>query len=125
VILEGHLRAIAEALAVDFPEQVEKRTRFDQFLSNLQAERQSMQGADTVAHLVEIFHLRFHACAGLTVSSAAELIVPAWMDERSEITGAMAATLNWFVDTERFSSEWITDANELATSLNQAGGSTC
>ena len=41
------------------------------------------------------------------------------------IPGALASTLNWFVDTERFSSEWIANANELATRLNQVGGSTC
>ena len=125
VILEGHLRAIAEALAVEFPEQVEMRTRFDRFLSNLQAERQAIGGSETVAHLVELFDRRFHACAGLTVDSAAELIASAWIDERSGIPGAMASTLNWFVDTERFSSEWIANANELATRLNQVGGSTC
>jgi hypothetical protein len=125
VILEGHLRAIAQALAVEFPEQLEMRTRFDRFLSNLQSEHQAIGGSDTVAHLVELFDRRFHACAGLTVDSAAELIASAWSDERSGIPGAMASTLNWFVDTERFSSEWIANANELATRVNQVGGSTC
>src|SRR5439155_320771 len=71
------------------------------------------------------FDRRFHACAGLTVDSAAELIASAWIDELSGIPGALASTLNWFVDTERFSSEWIANANELATRLNQVGGSTC
>jgi hypothetical protein len=110
---------------VEFPEQVEMRTRFDRFLSNLQAERQAIGGSETVAHLVELFDRRFHACAGLTVDSAAELIASAWIDELSGISGALASTLNWFVDTERFSSEWIANANELATRLKQAGGSTC
>ena len=45
VILEHHLRLIQGALAVEFRNQVEMRTRFDQFLSGLEAERQPIWAA--------------------------------------------------------------------------------
>ena len=45
VILERHLRLIQEALALEFRDQVEMQTRFDQFLSGLEAERQPIKEA--------------------------------------------------------------------------------
>jgi heme oxygenase len=123
VILERHLRLIQETLAVEFRDQVEMRTRFDQFLSGLEAERQSMGGVR--AHLVEQFDLRFRVCAGLKVSSAAELIASAWIDEHCGIRGALASVRDWFADSERFSEEWIANVNEFVTQLKNAGRSSC
>lgn len=123
VILERHLRLIQGALAVEFQDQVETRTSFDQFLSGLEAERQPMAGG--IAHLVKQFDLRFRVCAGLKVSSAAELIVSAWIDERSGIRGALASVHDWFADSERFSDEWIANVNEFVTQLKNARSSSC
>ncbi len=118
VILEGHLHAIQEALAAEFPQQVEMRGRFDKFLSNLAAERLAM-----AAHWVEDFDQQFRKCAGLTVDSAAELIASAWVDERSGILGALESTRSWFVDVGRFSKDWIELVNELVARLDQGAGS--
>jgi hypothetical protein len=78
-----------------------------------------------MAHLVEEFDLRFHACTGLKVSSAAELIASAWIDEHSGISGALASVSDWFADSERFSEEWIANVNEFVTQLKNAVGSSC
>ena len=123
VILERHLRLIQEALAVEFRDQVEMQTRFDQFLSGLEAERQPIGSG--VAHLVEQFDLRFRVCGGLKVASAAELIASAWIDEHSGIPGALASVSDWFADSERFSVEWIANVNEFVTQLKNARRSSC
>jgi heme oxygenase len=123
VILERHLQRIQEALAVEFEDQVEMRTRFDPFLAALKAERQPIE--DCIAHLVEQFDLKFRACAGHKVPSAAELIASAWMDERSGIRGALASVRDWFTDSERFSEEWIADVNEFVIQLRNVKDSSC
>ena len=123
IILERHLHLIQVALAVDFPDQFEMRTRFDRFLSGLEAERHPMAGG--IAHLIEQFDLRLSVCPGLKVSSAAELIASAWIDEHSGIRGALASVRDWFADPERFSEEWIENVNEFVTQLKDAGGSSC
>jgi len=123
VILERHLRLINEALAIEFRDQPEMQTRFEQFLSGLEAERQPIWGS--IAHLVEQFDLRFRVCAGLKVPSAAELIASAWIDECSGIDGALASVRDWFADSERFSEEWVADVNEFVTRLKSAEGSQC
>ena len=123
VILERQLHLIQQALAVDFPDQVEMRTRFDQFLSALDAERQSV--ARAMARLIEQFGLSFRVCSGFKVPSAAELIASAWVDERSGIRGALASVYDWLADSRRFSDEWIANVNELVTQLKNVEGSPC
>ena len=124
VILEWHLRAISQALAVDFPEQKEMQARFDRFLSGLETERRAIAGGET-SRLVEQFNRRFCACQGLVVDSAAGLIASAWVDEHAGIRGALAAARDWFIDDGRFSRDWIGIVNDLVTELDQAGGSSC
>jgi hypothetical protein len=106
VILEQHLRIIIEELALEFSDQIERRKIFDLFLSRLDYERRSI-GSHTVGRLVKKFDQRFSACAGNAVPSAAELIASAWTDERFGICNALASTLGWFLDPERFTCEWI------------------
>lgn len=125
IVLETHLRVIAQAFADSFPEQIDKRERFDRFLSNLDAERRALGGASAALSLIEPFERRFRACAGSTVESAAQLIASAWIDERSGIAGALAAVRDWFADAERFSSDWIATVDALVTALDHAGQATC
>ena len=124
VILEAHLDTILRALAEDFAEQADLRTRFDPFLSALDAERQAPDGA-RVARLVERFDRRFRGCAGLAVESAAELIASAWMDERAGIPGAFAAVRDWFNAGERFSADWIATVAALVTELDRTDAPSC
>ena len=125
VILEAHLHVILQALAEEFPEAAEMRERVNPFLSRLDAERRALGVAESVPQLVEQFDRRFHACTGHMVESAAQLIASAWIDERSGITGARAALMDWFVDAGRFSTDWIANVRELVTELDQASCSAC
>jgi heme oxygenase len=111
VILEAHLRAIRQAITLEFPEKVEMRTQFDLFLSNREAERREHFGAGSP--LIDQFNRRFKACSGLQVESAAELIASAWIDERSGIAGSLPVMYNWFTDAGRFSTDWIINVDEL------------
>ena len=117
VILEAHLRAIQQAITLEFPEEVEMRTQFDLFLSNREAERRMHFGAGS--SLIDLFNHRFKACSGLQVESAAELIASAWIDERSGIAGSLPALYNWFTDAGRFSSDWIINVDELLTEFDR------
>ena len=78
-----------------------------------------------MTQLIEEFDQRFRSCAGFTVESAAKLIISAWVDGRSGMEGALAAVRNWFVDVDRFSSDWIENVNELLVKLDQAAKSPC
>jgi hypothetical protein len=125
VILEEHLHVILQALAVEFPERSEMRTRFDPFLLGLDAERRVLGNVEMVSNIVEQFDQRFHACPGLRIDSAAQLIASAWADERCGIAGSLKAVRVWFTDAGRFSSDWIATVNELVAKLDQAGKSPC
>lgn len=119
VILEAHLRAIQQAVALEFPEETGMRAQFDPFLSKREAERRSHFGAAYQSPLIGAFNRRFQACSGLKVASAAELIVSAWMDERSGVAGSLPALHNWFTDTGRFSKDWIVTVNDLLAEFDQ------
>jgi heme oxygenase len=125
VILEGHLAAISQALAVESPEQAQLRARFDPFLLSRDAERRALIGAESVSQLINQFDQRLRACAGLIVDSTAHLITSAWIDERSGITGALASVHGWFVDADRFSNAWIVNVTELVTKLDHAAKPSC
>lgn len=125
IVLETHLRLVAQGLAVSFPEQIDKRERFDRFLANLDAERRALGGASAALSLIEPFERRFRGCVGSTVESAAQLIAAAWIDERSGIDGALPAVRDWFADTRRFSSDWIATVDALVTALDRAGETIC
>jgi heme oxygenase len=124
VILEGHLRAIAQALAEEFPEQADQGARFDPFLAKLDGEYRAPGGAD-IARTVELFDRRFRDCAGLTVESAARLIASAWVDERSGIAGALVSVRDWFANAGRFQSDWIANVHALVAALDRIGGGPC
>jgi hypothetical protein len=119
VVLEVHLRTIRQAITLEFPEQIKMRTQFDLFLSNREAERRVYFGAEGQSPLIDVFNRRFQACSGLKVESAAELIVSAWMDERSRVTGSLSALHNWITDVGRFSGDWIANVNELLAELDR------
>jgi hypothetical protein len=125
VILEAHLATISEALAAESPEHAQLQARFDRFLSDRDAERRALRDSDSVARLIKQFDQRLRACAGPTVDSAAHLITSAWFDERSGIHGALAAVRDWFVKTDQFSKEWITNVNELVTRMDRAEKLSC
>jgi heme oxygenase len=125
VILEGHLLSILQLLAAEFPDQIEIRTRFDRFLSGLETERRGLGGIEPLSHLIAQFNRRFHGCSGLTVDSAASLIASAWIDERYGITGSLTAVQDWFVESERFSDDWIAAVDDLVATLDRAGKSPC
>jgi heme oxygenase len=125
VILEAHLAAISRELAVESPEHAEQRARFDRFLLSRDAERRALHDAEGVSQLIDHFDRRLHSCAGLTVDSTAHLIASAWVDERSGMVGALAVVRDWFVDADRFSSEWIAIVNELVGKLDQAAKPSC
>lgn len=125
VILAAHLRAILQALAVEFAGEAGMRAGFERFLSALDAERQALDGAGMVARLVDRFDRRLRGCAGPGVDSAAQLIASAWIDERSGIAGALAAVRGWFTDAERFPNDWIAAVNALLAALDRAGGPPC
>jgi heme oxygenase len=124
-ILEAHLQAILQTFVMEFPEQIKMPTQFDRFLSNLKAERRALFGASGRSHLIDVFDQRFRACAGFAVESAAELIVSAWVDERSGISGSLSALLSWFTDVGRFSSDWIANVNELLAKLDRVHEQQC
>jgi len=119
VVLEAHLRTIQQAITLEFPEQIKMRAQFDLFLSNRDAERRMYFGAEGQSPLIDVFNRRFHACNGLKVESAADLIASAWMDERSGVTGSLSALHDWFTDVGRFSRDWIADVNELLAELDR------
>jgi heme oxygenase len=125
VILEGHLAAISQALAVESLEDAQPRGRFDPFLLSRDAERRALIDAKSVSQLIDQFDQRLCACAGLTIDSTAHLITSAWVDERSGIRGALASVRGWFVDPDRFSDDWIANVNELVTKLDQAARPSC
>jgi hypothetical protein len=124
VILEGHLRVIAQALAEEFPEQADMGVRFDPFLAKLDGEHRALGGAE-IARTVELFDRRFRDCAGLTVESAARLIASAWVDERSGIAGALVSVRDWFANAGRFPSDWIANVHALVAALDRAGDRPC
>lgn len=125
VILEAHLAAISQALAVEFPEQAQQRARFDRFLVSRDSERRALVDAESASQLIDQFDQRLRACDGLRIDSTAHLITSAWIDERSGITGALASVRGWFVDPDRFSNAWIANVNELVTKLDQAAKPSC
>lgn len=119
VVLESHLTAIAQALALEFPEDLDVRTRFEPFLATLAAERAAPAGHQALQSLVDEFDDRLRQSDGYTVPHAAQLIHAAWVDERSGIPNALAATSDWFVDASRFSIQWIAAVHDLLTALDQ------
>ena len=125
VILKGHLQAIRRAIGVDFPDQTEMRSRFDPFLSSLEAEPQALGVAEAHSQLIKEFDPQLRACAGLKIAFAPELITSAWIDERVGIGGSFAAVRDWFIDSRRFSSGWITCVNDFVDKLNQAVRPSC
>jgi len=125
VILETHVREISQELRFEFGEHLDGHHRMDQFLSNLELERKKISGERDFSHLVEEFERQFSSCAGFRVKSAAQLITSAWIDERSGITGSLAATQDWFANSERFSREWITNVNGLVALLDRMAQTQC
>jgi len=120
VILESHLQAILRAIHAEFPDELDMQTRFDPFLSDRRAERSRLFGAQGRSHLIDVFDKRFRACTGLKIESTAELIVSAWVDEHSGISGSRSALCNWLTDAERFSADWIANVRELLAELDMA-----
>lgn len=124
-ILAAHLQAISEEFAAEFVDQTERRARFEPFLSVLACERKTADTSESIGNLITQFDQRLHRCAGFTIDSTAELITSAWLDERSGIRGALSATLHWFVDSARFSPDWIGLVHVLVAKLNQTRGPSC
>jgi len=118
-ILEEHLTALSRELAVGSPGAPQPCAHYERFLSRRAAERQALLDG-SVTQLIDEFERRLRSCAGLTVDSAAHLVTSAWVDERSGLHGALGAVRDWFVDTGRFSSDWIASVNELVQRLDQA-----
>ncbi|MEX0695023.1 MAG: biliverdin-producing heme oxygenase [Rhodospirillales bacterium] len=125
IILEEHLRAISRELSEEFPEHPDMSIRFDPFLAALDAERCVLDGDKKISKLIEQYDRRFRDCDGFTVASAAALLVSAWMDERSGITGAFAATRDWFADAARFSNNWVDNVRAFEIELDCAGRTSC
>jgi hypothetical protein len=124
VILEFHLQAILRAISEETTEQPDLQIQFDHFLSDREAERRRLFGAESRPRLIDMFDQRFRACTGFKVESAAELITSAWVDEHSGISGSISALRDWFTDVERFSKEWIANVHELLVELDAAHGQT-
>jgi hypothetical protein len=122
VILEFHLQAILRAIGVEFPEQPDMHIQFDPFLSDREAERRRLLGAESQSHLIDVFDKRFRACTGFKVEFAAELVTSAWVDEHSSIPGSLSALCDWFTDVERFSTDWIANIQELLVELDRVHG---
>lgn len=120
LILEAHLGIIQQEIALEFPEEIEMRARFDRFLSNREAERRQYFGTEGQSSLISVFSRRFEACSGLKVESVAELIASAWIDERSGVAGARPALHDWFIDSGRFSKDWIANVNQLFVELDRS-----
>jgi hypothetical protein len=110
------------AIAAELPEQLGMRVQFDQFLSDREAERRKLFGAEGRSRLIDEFDERFRACAGFKIESAAELITSAWVDEHSDVPGSLSALCRWLVDGERFSADWIANVDALLIELDRAGG---
>lgn len=125
VILANHLRAISQSLAAELGEKAERRTRFDPFLASLDTKREALRGAPHFSRLVRQFDQQFNECDGLKVDSAAELIVSAWIDEHSGLSGALPAIRDWFDDAGRFSAAWNATVGELVGELNEGELSPC
>ncbi len=124
--LKGIFRAIVRLLTAEFPERVEMPERFLPFLSNLEAERWSLGGANTqLLALIELVDRQLRGCPGPGVELAARLIASGWIDERFGIAGALAAVVDWFTDPARFSSEWIATVCEFVAELGQATRPPC
>jgi len=122
VILEFHLQAILRAISEEITELPDLQIRFDHFLSDREAERRRLFGAESRLRLIDVFDQRFQACSGFKIESAAELITSAWVDEHSGISGSISALRDWFTDVERFSKEWIANVHELLVELDAAQG---
>lgn len=114
VILEFHLLAIAD----EFAGQTNVQVQFDQFLSDREAERRELFGAEGWSHLIDAFDQRFRTCAGFDIQSAAELIASAWVDERSGIVRAVPALRDWLTDAGRFSADWIANVGDMLAELD-------
>jgi len=125
VILEDQLAAISRELAVRSPGQPQSCAHYERFLSSRAAERRALLDTESVTKLIDQFDQRLRSCTGLTVESTAKLITSAWVDERSGIDGALAAVRDWFVDVDRFSSDWIANVNELLVKLDQSAKPSC
>ncbi|MDI1262673.1 MAG: biliverdin-producing heme oxygenase [bacterium] len=125
IVLEGHLRAISRALSEEFPEHPDMSSRFGPFLAALDAERCVLDGGANISNLIKQYERRFLDCDGFTVASAAPLLVSAWIDERSGIAGAFAATRDWFADAARFSSHWINSVRAFEIELDRVGSASC
>jgi hypothetical protein len=119
VILECHLQVIRQAICAEFPKQPKMQTQFDPFLSDRRTERRKFLGAESGSHLIDLFGERLRACAGFKVEPAAELIASAWVDEHSGIFGSVSALRGWFTHAERFSTDWITNVDELLVELDK------
>ena len=72
--------------------------------------------------MIDMFDQRFRACNGFKVESAAELITSAWVDEHSGISGSLSALRNWFIDVERFSTDWIASVHDVLVELDRVHG---
>ncbi len=125
LILETHLRAIEAALAAEVADHASMGARYAPFLASLDDERRSSGHDARMGSLIEPFDARLRACSGPTIDAAAALIVSAWLDERSGLTGAFAATLSWFADPARFSADWVAGVGELAVALRRLEPGAC
>ena len=117
VILESHLQAISAELA-----RLGMKTQFDPFLSDRDAERCELFGAESRSRLTDAFDQRFRACAGFKVESAAELITSAWVDKHAGISDAIPGLRDWFTDAGRFSPDWTASVHELLVELDRVYG---
>ena len=104
---------------------VESCARCEPFLSGLDTERQRVDTGAVAPVLIALFDGRLRGCSGPAIDSAAALIASAWIDERSGIAGAFAATLNWLADPTRFAPDWVAGVNEFAASLRRVGDDVC
>jgi hypothetical protein len=120
VILEFHLQAIKQEIGAEFTEQPDMQTRFDQFLSDREAERRRLFGDAGRSALTDAFDQRLRACTGFKVDGAAELIASAWVDEQSGIAGSIPALRDWLTNVERFSTDWIANVREFLIELDRA-----
>jgi heme oxygenase len=124
ILLEAHLHAISRELALTFPESIDRPARFDRFLADLDAGHAVLGGGSAGrSQLIAAFGRQLHACTGFRVDAAAPVIASAWLDERSGITGALAAVLAWFTDARRFADDWVATVHAFVAALDQADGS--
>jgi hypothetical protein len=115
VILEFHLRAIGAEIGA----QSGAESQFDHFLLDMEIERRRLLGAENYLRLIDTFDRRFRACEGFKFEPVAELLISAWIDEQSGISGSVSALRDWLVDVERFSSAWIANVNDLFAEIDR------